>query len=375
VAGNITFVVDGSGAGSVTPVVFIDGGAAGLNLNAANAPTEAFGIGGAIAYSPPEGASAAFSGAITSVDKAGDVFVVGGASYFYDANDSFKVGGGGTTFANFEAQLSSTDGILVGSSYADSVAAVSVFDLDDLNPGIPTLTSLTAGTNQVTVEWDDLVVGDRDSFNIYRALSVNGTTCGASEVYSVIASSTDLTDPQTYVDGTVGSPEQYCYRVSAVNDGDEGTRTPSDAFAFIGLTVADASAPTIVNAKLATDAGLVGVLDSGDVHKFAFSEAMNTTTDDAGSLYRVSDADGTIYDFVCGTNAVCALNAADEVVDTVTYTANKVLTVTTAAPTLIAAGTTAGFAYPATVTNVSTHWDDAAGNQLNLAGSADKTIG
>jgi hypothetical protein len=147
-----------------------------------------------------------------------------------------------------------------------------------------------------------------------------------------------------------------------------GATTPSAA----------AAAPTISDLQLTTNAGLQTVADTGDVHRFIFSEPMDTGVDAAGSTYRVQDADGTIADIVCGTNATCALNAAPVTIGGTTYPINQVLTVTlTAAPTPETGfeGSQPGLQYALTVTDVSAEWVDAAdGLQLDLAASADKVV-
>lgn len=371
VAGTIAFTVDGAGAGSVTPVVFIDAGAAGLNLNSTDNPTEAFGVGGTTTFSPTEGAAGAFGPAvITSVDKTADVIVAGGASWFYDSNDSFSVGGVPTTAANFETQLSSGD--TVSGTYADSPAAVTTWNLTDSNPVTPVLNTAVVGTAKVTLTWTPgSALADIDSFSIFRALSLNNTDCSLSESYAQIATSTDLTAPHTYVDSTVGVPEQYCYRIQEVNDGDASSNSNE---LFASVTAADASAPTIIYATLATDGGLVGVAGAGDVHKLVFSEVMAAGIAGAGSTFRVADADGTILDIACNTG--CSLNAALETVNGTEYAIGRVLTVVASNATITsaAAGTVPNAQYPLTITNVSADWDDLAGNQLNLAGSADKVI-
>ena len=375
VVGNITFIVDGDGLNTeaVVPVVWFDSdNDSQIDLNSSNRPTEALGVGGSITYSSAEANGGPFGPGlvVTSVNEAGDVFVAGGRSYFWDSNDNFQIGGGSTSRANFEDQISSDD--TIGGNYADSSGATSTFNLADVNPVAPTLGALTVGTNQITVNWSQAAGDDTDGFSIYRALSANNTDCSGSESYTKINSGLDNASP--YVDNTVGVPEQYCYQVSATNDGDEGPRSGEG---FVQTATVDAGAPTIVDARVGTDAGLVGLLDGGDVHKFAFSEAMNGTIDDAASFYRLSDVDGTIVDLTC--NAGCSRNGGDEVVGGVTYGANRVLTVDTSAGatiTPVAPGGTAGLQYAPTtlVTNVSSQWDDLAGNQLDLAGSPDKTL-
>jgi hypothetical protein len=68
----------------------------------------------------------------------------------------------------------------------------------------------------------------------------------------------------------------------------------------------DTEPPFIKDVRATTDAGTVGNVDNGDVHRFNFSEPMARSTGAAGTKDRISDADGIQVDIACGTNANCS---------------------------------------------------------------------
>jgi hypothetical protein len=130
----------------------------------------------------------------------------------------------------------------------------------------------------------------------------------------------------------------------------------------------DTTGPLAVDTVITTNAGLGGTLDTGDVFKVVFNEALGAPV--AGDSIRATDNDGatdTIADFVNGTNATFALNAAAETVNGLSRPAGTVLTVTlTAAPTTVQAGLVAGLQIPATITDQS-GTADAIGNLWSIA--------
>ena len=104
----------------------------------------------------------------------------------------------------------------------------------------------------------------------------------------------------------------------------------------------------------------------------AFNEVVATPA--AASKIRLTDADGSVYDVICGTNATCVVSLAAATIGGVSYPTGQVITVTmTADPTLVTAGTVAGLALPSTVVD-SAGFTDTAGNTWDIAGSPDKIL-
>ena len=104
----------------------------------------------------------------------------------------------------------------------------------------------------------------------------------------------------------------------------------------------------------------------------AFNEVVATPA--AGSKIRLTDADGSVYDVICGTNAGCVVSIATTTINSVVYPIGQVITVNmTADPMLVTAGTVAGLALPSTVVD-SAGFTDTAGNTWDIAGSPDKIL-
>jgi hypothetical protein len=95
---------------------------------------------------------------------------------------------------------------------------------------------------------------------------------------------------------------------------------------------------------------------------------MSPTLGAAGTTYRLSDADGTTVDVICGTNATCVLgNVTDgnPISPKVLY---STLTVTiTTTPASVSAGTTPGLQHPGTAVLFSAAFADASGNVVDPA--------
>ena len=250
-------------------------------------------------------------------------------------------------------------------------------------PLAPANASATASGTTVTLTYAESATPTADQYRIYRIVRPTGaTTCpdfnaaGASGrgAYPATATATQ-SDPtpttdgntnRTFVDTGLAATTQYCYAVTTV---DGGVESPA-AQATVATTT---NGPTIQDVR-ASDGGTTTLLvDAGDVHQFIFSEPMAATTDDPGQRYRASDGDGTVAEIICGTNANCVLQGAGTF-NGVVYPANRVMRVyVTGAPTTITAGT-AGLAYPGTITNVSSGWDDPGGDPLDLVNSVDRSI-
>ena len=384
--GTISFTVASNASNAfVRPIVFQDvNGNNALDLDAADRPTETVGVGGSVRFTPAEGSVGSQTVVVGTVNTAENFFTNSfeTVTFRYDANDAFQYGGSGITLSQFELVLSSGDTVFV--NYIPNSSGASTFNLtNDVGRGAPFVStavdSYDGGTTQNDVR---LLIFEPSSnvngisYVVQRATATGGSascTPGAG-TYRQIAAITVPTgsDSTTYLDPNRPSGT-YCYRVGATNP-----VTNTAAFGYGNpATVANpptpVGPPTSLDARVSTNVGFTTSLDSGDVVKIAFSEAM--TAPASGATIRAQDDDGTVADLVCGTNATCVLNASSEIVGGVTRAAQTVLTVSlTANPTIITAGTTAGLRIPATVTD-SAAITDLSSNPWNLDGSADIVLG
>jgi len=154
-------------------------------------------------------------------------------------------------------------------------------------------------------------------------------------------------------------------------------RVGNDAIGFqiisYSVLASDTVRPLSQDIRFTTNADFD--LNSGDVFTVAFNEVMLAPT--TGATIRLTDADATtptVADVVCGTNATCALSTSAITINSVSYPAGQVITVTmTAGPTIVTPGTTTGLQIPATVTG-SLLITDTAGNTWDIAASPDKIL-
>lgn len=368
----------------------------------AKTPRESFGVGcQTIFFNEAATGAVTPGGTIGNVSKDQDIFSVSANSYFYDANDTLQLDstpGVGTTcnqvtFAQFETALSNGDILNAVGSYnqnRDLPSTLCIEDAAPLAPSAPVTPGsafMTPQGTSIKIMFNESGTITTDAYNVYRVVRPASGTCPDFNTVAGRPSFTKITtiaDPSptadnnadvTYTDPNLQLNTFYCYAVTSVDDGSESPGLTNGAAGTNSGGTADTGNPTILDVR-ATDAGTLGIVDIGDVHRFIFSEAMAPTVDDAGELYRVADADAlpSVAEIKCATNATCALNATATTINGTTYAINQVLTVTiTAAPTVVQAGTVAGVSYPATVTNVSSGWTDIALNQLSLA-TGDKTV-
>lgn len=411
VNGQITFTVDYDGAAGpeqIRPVVWADVVAAGntaaqLDLDANNAPTEPFGIGGVKSWVPAEAASGDFEVNVTLVNKTSDSFVGAddatvtatntaddtgnletpndnAGTFFYDSNDAYFAGGVPVSMATFEANLSRGDG--VWGQYAADPAAQSTFRLVDRNPGQPQNAAANAvsGT-EITVTWDDPTTGSPTSFNIYR----NAETC-ANTTAAELAKVGEVAGTATneFKDTGLTVSTTYCYSVTAVQDGDESTLDATDdagdsVAQATTLTAGQTAAPQSNDVYIFDDAGFPGEADSGDQWRILFSENVVVTD---GDLIRVQDANGEFVSIRLSTTdtdgatpvnnqATWTQNGSAWTIGGTTYEAGAVLTVTLVDdPSGLsdadgnAANNTGRLEYPLTITNQSGINDDDTTNKL-----------
>ncbi|GAB7191749.1 hypothetical protein NUM3379_24570 [Kineococcus sp. NUM-3379] len=397
VAGSITFTVDGTGPGTVVPVVYINGGAGGTSTTGGTSPrletsatasnlvagaTETFGLGGPTTFTAPLAAGGAITGTtVAGVDKATDSFTTSTTAnnvtttvrYTYDAGDDFTVGGVPVGITAFEAALSAGDGIT--GTFATDPQADSTFTLVDDNPPTGATPTLAAGTgassNDVTLTVVVPGGGAVDAVQVERAPVTNNV----AGTYSVIATATTDADPVAanfQVRDNDLAAGSYSYRVTFINDGDPGAAGTA-ASITVTAPVNDTTVPTVADTRFTANgnAGNPLLLETGDVFTLAFSEVVTVT---GNATLRLRDADGTEVDFTNGvSNTTVVLSNAPTTIGTTTYEAGRVVTVTLGAGTQLSAGTSAGLSLPATITTQA-GLADAAGNALNIAGSADVVV-
>jgi len=384
--GTISFTVASTTSNAfVRPIVFQDiNGNNALDLDAADRPAETVGVGGSVRFTPAEGSVGSQTVVVGTVNTVENFFTNSfeTVTFRYDANDAFQYGGSGITLSQFEQVLSSGDTVFV--NYIPSAIGASTFNLtNDVGRGAPFVSAAVDSYDGGTTQNDVRVLIFEPSSNVngisyvvQRATATGGSvSCtSGSGTYRQIAAITVPTgsDSTTYLD--LNRPSgTYCYRVGATNPVTNTVAFGYSSPATIANPPTPVGPPTSLDARVTTNVGFTTSLDSGDVAKIAFSEVMAAPA--SGATIRAQDADGTVADLVCGSNAACVLNASSEIVGGVTRAAQTVLTVSlTANPTIITAGTTAGLRIPATVID-SAAVTDLSGNPWNLDGSADIVLG
>jgi len=253
---------------------------------------------------------------------------------------------------------------------------------DTTKPSISTAAATAATT--LTLTYSESVVCD-NSAAAAAQFSVTPTGGSATAPTSVACTtanpgSTTVTltfTAGTFVTGTAGTVT-YTQGVSAVRVKDlSGNDAVSPQTLTYTAFTADTTRPLSQDIRMKTNAGLSATLDNGDVFTVAFNEVMAAPT--TGAKIRLTDADGTVADVLCGDNsgnATCTLSVASTTIGGVAYPAGQVITVTMKAdPTQVgtSAGTTAGLAIPSTVTD-STGYTDVAGNVWDIVNSPDKIL-
>jgi len=388
VNGTITFTIDGTGVGSVTPVLYINGGVGGTATTggtspflevaaptasvARTAPTESFGLGGRTTFLPGQLASGAIPGggagsAVSNVNKESNVFVVTGGgtagTVSYDANDLFSVDGVSVGLAAFEAALSTGD--VVRGTFTRDAGGVSNFQLTDAAPAAPATVTATVGTgassNDVTVNVG-LAGQTPDSVLIERA-PVAGGNVGTFVTLAQPTTDAVAGGDFTYLDNDVPAGT-YRYRASIVIDGDAGPTTTS-ADRVVTAPSTDVARPTAVDTRLVNNAGNPLLIESGDSFSIAFSEVVDTPA--ANATLRVTDADGSAYFLTAGQGVTFSRNASAVTIGGVEYAANRVVTVVVnTLPAASTAGTSIGLNIPATIVQ-SAGITDAAGNTFDVS--------
>nr|WP_246314092.1 cell wall-binding repeat-containing protein [Kineococcus aurantiacus] len=400
VNGQISFTVNGTAYGDVVPVVFVDSdedGDIALGADAVDTPTEAFGLGGVLSLLPAERATAAALGAdfeiaeiipngdVTSLVLDSDTTAATGTFSIVEinANDRYFLGSTEVVAADFFEQLSVGDELDTTTSYNATPALQSTFVLTDLTPEPPTLTGLdTAGLTVDDVAADDVtdttadlevsnLSDDVSSVTVYYIADTNDDTVTALDT-DTFESRSFTADSDTSTDNwditLTGLDDDTSYDVYVTQTVGQEESEPSDGFELTTeVTNTDNTAPTIEDTVLTDDNGTLGVLDSADVVTLTFSESMASTLGDAGTFLRFSDGDST-YQVSGGFAQATDTDTDDQLVITVPVAGATFGLVAGEDNGLDVAGDSVK------VSLVSSQFDDVAGNQLNLAGSADVTV-
>jgi len=382
---SFTVTTGASAAESFVPVVYVDGGASTrLEIDANNRPVEAFGVGGLTTVVPANagiGAATIAPASLTAVSLPGNYLTTSSLRYAWDTNDVFQYQGVGISLDQFESAITLGQGLSI--NYAPDASGVSTFNLGAEIATTPT--SLLATTTVGNYDGGTTLNDIRATFTVPATASA-GTTFvlqrkvdgSADSTFATVTTATSVVNADatvSFTDSNV-SAGSYVYRIRATKPVTGTVVNGDNSTPAVTVTApADATPPKSTYAALTTSTGLAGSLDSTDATTFTFDRALAAVV--TGDTIRVRDADGTIYDLINGTNATFGLNSAAAIVNGTSFPAGQVLTVTlTATPSagaVVAAGTTAGLQFPATVIDQS-GLATAGGVNWDVAGSSDITI-
>jgi hypothetical protein len=242
-------------------------------------------------------------------------------------------------------------------------------------------TAASTSTTNLKITYTEPVTCVAAAGTQFSVTTAGVTTVGTTATCTALPSGSttvNVTFPaSTFTSGTAGTVT-YTAGANPITDRVGNTAVTPQTISFSGF-VADTTAPLSQDIRLTTNTNFN--LDTGDVFTVAFNEVVVAPS---LATIRLTDADGTIADVICGTalgvpataNATCTLNGTATTINAVSYPAGQVITVTMLAiPTVAggATGTVGGLQIPATVTG-SLLITDTAGNTWNIAGSPDKTL-
>ncbi|TNM68795.1 cell wall-binding repeat-containing protein [Streptomyces sp. NP160] len=411
--GKVNFTVDSQGYDDVVPVIWLDNSDAALNSGSLDllAPTstntdpkaavESIGVGGAISWKPAEATADVTGGTVLAVDAESKYLVIsdnGGTPVIRTFNlkdgDLYKYTDStptvqDTSASNFKAAVSVGD--TVTTAYSSNFK--STFTLVTDKPA--------TATNLAVAEIGNLDNNSTSNFDVKFSWKAPAPALGLIKDYSVTVYETDskgkITTTPVGTAHTSAAGEltvradnlangKYAARI-VTNSQQGGVSTASDPVYFtVQKGNADATAPTVRNAfftKVATGAGAVaGDFQATDKITLQFSESIPASAVATGQVIRFKDADGELYQVAIGAGAGAGVQAtAARASWTPTggsaIADGQVVLTLTDVPQKVGSGSgtpTAGAQHPATITAFSTAWADAAGNKVDLAGSADLVI-
>jgi hypothetical protein len=392
--GSFTFRVDGHSDETIIPVVYFDDDEDGdLDLDADDAPTEPFGIGGAINYQPAEAAAGTLTNdeIISEVDKDANQIVTDGPFvYNYDANDIYYVFDGiagddvtpatplaaanQVTMADFEAELSVGDELagLAGPStdYRTNPDFSSTFVLEDITPLALTGLSVDAADTSAVVTVDTASVATGATVNA-KVVADNGVVTDAAVAMASVTEDADDGTAEFQVNITgLTAPTNYEVFVWQTVGGEDSAPV-TDALGTTETVVA----ATIDSLVLTTDVILSPQASTGDVVTATFSKV--TAWTDPVNI-QLTDAEGDV--FVVQLKVTPAGDPADGFTDagfsSVMSGTQEVITVTLLedAEDRNLAGD-GDITWPATINAISgLTTTNVSGPAINLAGSADVVV-
>lgn len=247
---------------------------------------------------------------------------------------------------------------------------------DTTKPSISTAVSNANGTD-LKLTYTEAVLCNNLGWAQFSATPTGGAATTATGILCIAVQPGSTTVTVTFPAATfasgVGGSVTYTAGLAADRPVDRvgNEATTPQTLAYTSFS-ADATKPLSQDIRIKTSAGFAGLLDTLDVFTIAYNEVVATPA--AGSKIRLTDADGTVADVICGTNATCVVSLASTTIGGTAYPTGQVITVTmTADPTIVTAGTAAGLAIPSTVVD-SAGFTDTAGNIWDIANSPDKTL-
>ena len=310
-------------------LVFRDGNADdALNLDAANKPSEAFGVSGPIVWTGGEAPNGYTGGDITFFDAAtGNMYTDGTNGvfmklrsndmpfYFNDVTccNSFPI-----TMANFKQWVTSGDFVdFETGSYSQSGA--NSFDLSDDFTQPPSSVTATQG------KFDTDPGGASDDVKLSMVMPTDGNVdhiCAIRDgagVNNLANGGSDCTPDgsgpsvNTIVDSNPG-PGTFHYRVEIVSVTDDNSDYSEPVTITVNTPVGPvAGAPFAVSA-VHTDGNGNGKVDNGDILVTTFNETMNDPASDSQLVVCEVAGDSTCGLFQNGTNATFTKVAANRIV-------------------------------------------------------------
>jgi len=296
-----------------------------LNLDAANKPTELFGVSGPLVWTGGEAPSGSSGGDVVYYDSVNHIMYTddtNGVFYKIHTNDSpfydEQVQGNGAfpiTVAEFEKYISSGDNFGFqsggysasgGNQYLQEYdfgqtpmnVTATQGDFDTDSGAAPDDVKLTIGSLPTDVLIDH-ICAYRDGAGINN--QVTGTNCTADGS----GAST------TIVDSNPG-PGVFHYRVSVVGQADDESDWSEPVTVTVTTPVGPVAGAPLSDSAVHTDGNSDGIVNDGDILINTFNETMNDPAADA--QLGICDGDGTCGLLQNGVNATFAKVAANRTV-------------------------------------------------------------